>query len=81
MWSIVTFMLSVQTIVPGLMLMVRCVAMLLVLGWWWENYSLGLSMISMIEGKDESQNVAMENAKAMAMAMMVMVRMVLSIGF
>lgn len=33
-------------------------------------------MISMIDGKDESQNVAMENAKAIAMAMMVMVRMV-----
>lgn len=33
-------------------------------------------MISMIEGKDESQKVAMANARAMAMAMMRMVRMV-----
>ena len=40
------------------------------------NYSLGLSMISMIEGKDGSQKVAMAMAKAMAMAIIMMVRMV-----
>ena len=42
---------------------------------WWENYSLGLSMISIIEGNEGSQKVAMAMAKAMAMAMIRIIRM------
>ena len=43
---------------------------------WWENYSLGLSMISIIEGNEGSQKVAIAMAKAMAMAMIRIIRMV-----